>query len=118
MSSFKVEVMNGPFAVNQFNVDAEDHLGALCLALDAASNSPSEPLLSPGDNYPEGARSIQIAVWEDPDMEENIRHLERIKEAVDKALSKLKAGGELTDSPHCNDLIMASNLLDDIAQNL
>ena len=118
MSNFTVEVMNGPFAVNQFNVDAEDHFGALRLALDAESNSPSEPLMSPGGNYPEDARSIQIAVWRDIDMDERIEHLKKIKEAVDKALSDVEGGGNLESSYISSGLIAASNLLDDIANSL
>ena len=117
MSSFRVEVMNGPFAVNQFNVEAEHHFGAMRLALEAANDSPSEPCMdpNPSENYPKDAKSVQITVWEDPEMDEHIEKLERVKKAVDCALSCLKDGESLDSSYAANDLIAASNLLDDIA---
>jgi hypothetical protein len=118
MSNFRVEVMNGPFAVEQFNVEAEHHFGAMREAVEKVYQSPSEPNMSPGENYPEDAKSIQIAVWRDTDMEENIEKLEKIKEAVDRALSALKGGDDLSSSYASSGLIAASNLLDDIAQTL
>tara|TARA_R110002110_G_scaffold202682_2_gene413730 strand:- start:11306 stop:11680 length:375 start_codon:yes stop_codon:yes gene_type:complete len=118
MSNFRVEVMNGPFAVNQYNVEAEHHFGAMRLALESEANCPSEPHMNPGENYPEDTKSIQIAVWRDTDMDETIEKMEKIKAAVDRALSALKGGDDLSSSYVSSGLIAASNLLDDIAESL